>query len=203
MSEDQVLSIEDGSETEIVVQGSRFLGQAFGCDSPEAAAERVSAVRRRYHNATHHCWAWRIGLDGPMERWDDDSEPSGTAGPPILKPLQHEHLTQAMIVVTRYFGGVKLGTGGLARAYGEAARTALAAAARRVIWLTRTLSLRCDYADLGVVENCLHRTAGDLRDIRREFETGPCFVVEVVRSRAERFRADLIERTAGRIRIDG
>lgn len=201
---DQVRSLEDGPEIELTIKGSRFLGQAFRAPDEAVAAAALTRIRRGYHDATHHCWAWRLGLDEPwLERWDDDGEPSGTAGVPIIGAIRHDGLAQVLIVVTRYYGGTKLGTGGLVRAYGEAARLALAAAPRIILWREACLTMAAEYDDLGIVETILGKQAGSLLEIERSFEPSPKFRLRVKRSRIEGLRLDLIEATRGRVRFDG
>jgi uncharacterized YigZ family protein len=199
---DLSISIEDGPETELTVKGSRFAGQGFRADDEAIGQSRLAAVRRRHHDATHHCWAVRSGDPArPHERWDDDGEPSGSAGVPIFGEIRHADVHQALVVVTRWFGGTKLGTGGLVRAYGEAARLALNAAARREVWRLATLELEISFEQIGPVESLLARQGAAVHAITREFGEGPRFRVVVRWSRAEKLRADLVEATRGRIRV--
>lgn len=201
---DQYRSLENGPEVESRVQGSRFIGQAFRISTLEEGTSAVAAVRREYHDATHHCWALRLGPpDGMFERSDDDGEPSGTAGAPILAELRRSELFDALVVVTRYFGGTKLGTGGLVRAYAESARLALSAAPERFVWREAVLSVTCAYEDLGTVEGFLARESGAIRSVEREFAAQPRFLITVLRSEGERIRAALIEATAARVAISG
>jgi uncharacterized YigZ family protein len=109
----------------LTVKGSRFEAEAAPVRSRNDAQEHIDAVRRRAPQATHHCTAYRLGAAGDDFRYDDDGEPSGTAGPPILRQIDAHDLTNTLVVVTRHFGGTELGTGGLARAYGDAAGAAL------------------------------------------------------------------------------
>lgn len=113
-----------------VVEGSEFLAFAARADSPEEALGLVEQVRRRYPDATHHCWAYQIGQ---LYRFNDDGEPSGTAGMPIFKALQGQGLDHVLCVVVRYYGGTKLGTGGLVRAYSGAAAECLRLAQREQV----------------------------------------------------------------------
>ena len=99
------------------------------------------------YNATHHCWAYRLGQQSDLFRYSDDGEPSGTAGQPILRQIDGRMLTNVMIVVTRYYGGTKLGTGGLARAYGEAAGLVLDACQIKEHIIRELLTIRFAYAD--------------------------------------------------------
>lgn len=107
------------------VKRSRFIGRSFRCGSAERALEIVRGLRERYADADHHCWAFRVGPGAELSRYNDDGEPHGTAGPPILSVLERNRVTNALFVVTRYFGGIKLGTGGLTRAYRETAMAVL------------------------------------------------------------------------------
>lgn len=114
-------TIARAAEAEIKVDGSRFLAEAIPVDSRATVASEIEAIREREHKATHHCTAYRLGRDGADARSNDDGEPTGTAGPPILRQIEARDLTNTLVVVTRYYGGTKLGTGGLVRAYGDAA----------------------------------------------------------------------------------
>lgn len=199
---DLSVSIEDGPEAELKVKGSRFVGQAFRADDEAACQLRLATVRRRYHDATHHCWALSTGdPQRPLERWDDNGEPSGSAGVPIMGAIRHAGVQGLIVVVTRWFGGTKLGTGGLVRAYGEAAREALGAAPRREVWRLVTLDVEIAFDDLGTVESLLAKQGPAVHTILREFGEGARFHVGVRRSRAEGLRGDLVEATRGRARV--
>ena len=201
---DCYLTVQDSPETELKEKGSRFLAQALAVTDEEDSATRLAAVRKRHHAATHHCWAHRLGPPEVLiERADDDGEPSGTAGLPILKALQGADTYGALLVVTRWFGGTKLGTGGLARAYGEAAREALAAAPRREIWREVLLEIAVAYADVGAVEAVLARDAAVVRGCDRLFSGDPVFRVRTLRGQAAGLAARVTEATAGRAGISG
>lgn len=131
------ITVSDTGFAEVVEKKSRFIGEAFHAASQEEAENELQRVRREHYDARHHCSARILGgyapADGspakpPELRFSDDGEPSGTAGRPILEVLQGAGVTDCMIIVTRYFGGTLLGTGGLVRAYTETAKEALAAA---------------------------------------------------------------------------
>ncbi len=115
-------------ETEIKIKGSRFIGQLFPVASVIEAEKQLEECRKKHHDAAHRCYAFRTGIDGSNSRFSDDGEPSGTAGKPILSILEHNDITNTLLIVIRYFGGTKLGTGGLVRAYTETARAVLAEA---------------------------------------------------------------------------
>lgn len=199
---DRYFSIEDGPEVEVRVLASRFLAQALRAESDEGARARLAHTRRVHHDATHHSWAARFGAPGEVvERADDDGEPGGTAGAPILAAITHADRYDAIVIVTRWFGGTKLGTGGLARAYGEAARAAIDAAPARELWRESTLVVECEWNDVGVVEAVLAREARAVRRCVRNFALAPRFEIAVVRSRLDAVHDALREGTAGRARV--
>jgi uncharacterized YigZ family protein len=193
-------TLADGPPCEIRVKGSRFLAQAWRMRSEADLVSRLESRSRRFHDARHHCWGLRLGPpESLLERCDDDGEPSGTAGVPILGALQRLDLYDSGVIVTRYFGGTKLGTGGLVRAYGDAAAAALGAAPRRCAWLLTVLELSCAYEDLGTVEAVLAQHGDVVHGIERRYEPGPRLHVTVRRSCAPALRAALVEATAGRV----
>lgn len=199
---DEYPSIEPGPEVEIKVKGSRFLGQAFRVESAEAAETALQTIRRTYHDATHHCSAYRLGPpEQLLERSDDDGEPSGTAGAPILGALQSGRTFDALVVVTRYFGGTKLGTGGLVRAYAASASAALEAAPDRRVWREARVVVQVEYNDMGAVETSLARHAEWLRGVDRDYSGTPTFILRVRPSRIEALLDEVTESTAGRARF--
>lgn len=130
-SQDQscFLTIQNPTTAELKVKGSRFIGLAFPVDSRHQCEEILQEQRRRYHDATHVCFAYRLGQGDQAEfRYSDAGEPAGTAGQPILAAIEGRNLTNVLVVVVRYFGGTKLGIGGLIRAYGDTAAACLDAA---------------------------------------------------------------------------
>lgn len=140
---------------EIREKGSRFLAWIGPAAGEEEARIALDGLARRYPDATHHCWAWRIGSP-PRERSSDAGEPSGTAGVPILQVVRGAGLSDVLAVVVRWFGGTKLGKGGLARAYAAAAREALAGLplAQRVP--TVRIALQVPYEKVGAVKRLIH-----------------------------------------------
>ena len=134
----------------IEVRHSRFRAQATAVDTPGAALAFLADVADR--DATHNCWAYRIG---PEYRSSDDGEPAGTAGRPILAAIDGQDLDEVVVVVTRWYGGTKLGAGGLVRAYGGAAAECLRAAPRRPLIPVRELELHAAFDDIGAVHAAL------------------------------------------------
>lgn len=177
-------------------QRSRFLGFAIPAANEESARDAIAAIARRHHDARHACSAWRLGAPPPPREYrNDDGEPSGTAGEPLLAAIRKLDLTNTVVVVVRWFGGVKLGPGGLARAYGRTATMALEAAPVVLLPLGRTFALRFPYHLRPVVE----RLVG-LRGGRKQAETYGVDVawdVWLPHSGCHGFAEALIEATAG------
>jgi uncharacterized YigZ family protein len=137
-------------------KGSRFLAFASPIESADSAAEEIRRLRREYHDATHVAFAWKIGSgDAARARSSDDGEPSGTAGKPIALAIEAAGLTDVLVAVVRTFGGIKLGTAGLARAYREAAARALSEAGSRLLRETVRILVTCRYESAGAVRRLL------------------------------------------------
>ena len=177
-------------------KGSRFIGEAFPVATEEEAMARLEAVRKREHAATHWCWAYRLGVEGDAFRYSDDGEPSGSAGAPILRQIEARELTNTLVVVTRYYGGTKLGTGGLVRAYGEAASEVLDAA-RIVEHVVRVpVRLRFAYDDTSPAMHTVNRFDAEIAEQHYAEDTE--LVVRVRRSEADALRAAFVEALGGR-----
>ena len=121
-------TIQNPAQIELYEKNSRFIGHAFPMDTEEAAINKLNEIKKIHKTANHNCFAYQIGERNQFSRQSDDGEPSGTAGMPILDFIKKQDLKNILIVVTRYFGGTLLGTGGLTRAYGRAAKEAAIAA---------------------------------------------------------------------------
>lgn len=144
-----------GGEGEITEKKSRFIANVVPVSSEEEAEEFIESMKKKYWDARHNCYAYIIGERVEIKRFSDDGEPGGTAGKPILEVLAGEGITNAAIVVTRYFGGTLLGTGGLVRAYGAAAKAGLSASAVINKIPGMRLSITTDYTGLGKIQYLL------------------------------------------------
>lgn len=152
-------SVKQCSETEYTVNRSRFIGRCFPVDSEEAVLCLLSDIRKRHWDATHNCFAYRIGETAAAARFSDDGEPGGTAGKPIMDVLTGKGLTNVLCVVTRYFGGILLGAGGLVRAYSKSAADAVTKAGM-VSYLPGTiLDIPMDYSRYGTLEGFIRANA--------------------------------------------
>ena len=130
-------------EDEFIEKKSRFIGRVWLVETEEEALARIQEMKKQHYDATHNCWAYII-KDGPM-RFSDDGEPGGTAGNPMMQVLQREQLSNVVCVVTRYFGGVLLGAGGLVRAYTKGAKIAVDAAGKSMKRVWSVLYVPCPY----------------------------------------------------------
>ena len=188
------------AQAEIKVQKSRFLAEVVPVTSLDEAKEALADISRRYHDCRHVCYAWRggTGLD-LQEIRNDGGEPSGTAGEPILAALRQADVTDCVAVVARYFGGIKLGTGGLARAYGQATAAALALAERLTVNIGRQWILQCPYAHQKTVTHLLARFGG--RIVAQEFTEQVVWQIWLPESGRTHFGEALSEATAGAVQI--
>ncbi len=143
--------------SEIIIKKSRFLGTVLSVSSEEEARAYLAAEKKTHYAARHTCHAFRFGDAPATVRFSDDGEPGGTAGKPILSVIEGSDVRDILIMVTRYFGGTLLGTGGLVRAYTEAAQAALENAELREIRLRTGLTLRLTYSDLDTVTHILQK----------------------------------------------
>lgn len=144
--------------TEIKIKGSKLIAYAYHVGSVGQAEELLSMARKKYYDATHVCYAFLIREN--EFKYSDDGEPSGTAGPPILNAINHHHLQETLVIVVRYFGGTKLGTGGLIRAYFQAADEVLKSAIRikKIIW--KELYLEAGYTYYNQIMKLLEKYEG-------------------------------------------
>ncbi len=190
-------TIERAGEAELIIKKSRFIGRCFPVDSEAAAAARIGLIKKSCWDATHNCYAYRIGAGGALSRSSDDGEPSGTAGAPILCVLSRRELTNVLCVVTRYFGGILLGAGGLIRAYADACS---AAAKESGIVLMRSCTayeMTVPYALLSTVENAA-AVFGGLSD--KEYTDSVRAICWVRNEEADSFLSRICSATDARVR---
>jgi len=177
---------------EVREKASRFFGFAARAGSPAGAEDFLARVRRDHHDATHVAFAWKLGAGpGAAARASDAGEPAGTAGKPILGAIESAGLSDVVAAVVRYYGGTKLGTGGLARAYRLAADRALEAAGAETVYDTVRLEVRCPYERTGFVRRLIDPPS--VRLVAERFDPEPILEIEVRRSRAAAMVAALEE----------
>ncbi len=195
----EVLAETFRHETE-AIKGSRFIASLAPVNSEAEVEAFIAGVRAEGPSATHHCWAYRLGRPCDRFRFNDDGEPGGSAGRPILQQIEGHGLTDAVCVVSRYYGGTKLGVGGLIRAYGGCAAKALDLAPTRIAVVTVRIDVRFPYDCTGAVQAFL--TAAKLEPVMSEYGAEVQFVFDVPLRDADRFEEELRDRTAARAVIE-
>jgi len=181
------------------IKGSRFIAELQPVKTVEEARARIDRVRSEFHDARHHCWAYRLGPDGAVFRSSDDGEPSGSAGRPILNQIEGHDVTDLVIVVTRYFGGTKLGVGGLVRAYGGAAAEALERADVRTVKITREIAVAYPYECSGEVQHLM--TVTGISPFQAEYGESVRLRIAVPVRDVDEFLVRLRDVTSGRATV--
>ncbi|MDU0353554.1 YigZ family protein [Paraglaciecola aquimarina] len=185
---------------ELEVKRSKFLTLANNASSRQEADDFVRSLRELHPQASHVCWAYIAGAPNTTVRsMSDDGEPSGTAGMPMLKVLEHSGLGDIVVAVVRYFGGTKLGTGGLQRAYSDAVAQVLSAMPTKTKVARNQLKLSYDYEFEGAVTRLIGRY--DVENIQADYAANVVSLVGVASSELGEFKAELINITSGRITI--
>ena len=183
-------------ESSLTEKRSRFLGHLVPVESEEEAKAFIQQIRKQYHDARHNCWCYR--LVGGMERFSDDGEPQGSAGMPMLELFRREEILNFCCVVTRYFGGVLLGTGGLSRAYSGAAKQALTQAGTVLIGSFTELSFRCPYSLGELVKSRIQAAGAEIAGLSYGHEVEMTVLAEP--EKAEDLARQITELSGGRIR---
>lgn len=151
------LTVQTHGQAELMIQKSRFIGHIKRTETEEEAQEFINQIKKEHSQATHNCSAYLIGEHDQIQKANDDGEPSGTAGVPMLEVLKKNKLKDTTVVVTRYYGGIKLGAGGLIRAYSKSTSEALKATGIVKRQLMKNISITVEYPLLGKIENELHQ----------------------------------------------
>lgn len=194
-------TIVQDSKIEIKIKGSRFIGESFHSNNIKQSLESLQAVRKREHAASHHCYAYQVGMPDTIKfKYSDDGEPGGSAGRPIYDVITGNKISNVLIVVTRYFGGTKLGTGGLARAYSEAAKKVLEESGSREVFLMRRMSMTLDFPIYDPLLTILRKYKVDT--IGSEFSDKVKLVIDVRVGQVSEFMAACEEISSGKICIE-
>lgn len=185
------------AESEFTEKRSRFLSHLFRVESEAEARQRIEEMRKKYYDARHNCWCYRIGPT--TARYSDDGEPQGTAGQPMLKVLEREEVTNVCCVVTRYFGGILLGAGGLTRAYSKGAKDALIASGVAVMGAWARVEVPCTYPLFERVKLEIEGQSGVIDDVA--YGADVVLSISLPAEKAEALQARLTELSAGSITI--
>ncbi|MDQ0218429.1 YigZ family protein [Peribacillus cavernae] len=159
------LTVKGDGGHEVIIQKSRFIAHVARTETEEEAQGFIASIKKKHRDATHNCSAYMIGEHDQIQKANDDGEPSGTAGVPILEVIKKKGLKDTAVVITRYFGGTKLGAGGLIRAYGKAASEGINAAGIVERKLMRVMHTKIDYTWLGKLENELRSSVYAMKEI--------------------------------------
>lgn len=186
------------AESEFVEKRSRFIGHIWPVDSEDQAQELIRRVKKQHYDARHNCWCYLLG--STVVRYSDDGEPQGTAGQPMLAVFQREHVTNVLCVVTRYFGGILLGAGGLTRAYSKSARDALAAAGVAAMGLWTAARCTCPYPLLERVKLEVQAVGGTVDAV--DYGAEAALTLSLPEDAPRRLQDRLTELSAGRLRLE-
>lgn len=189
-------TIDKIRSAEIKIKGSKFIGTAARVTSRDEADEFLKLMYSQYFDATHNCYAWKIGWNGSEFRFSDNGEPNGTAGKPILYTFSKFDFSDLIVVVTRYFGGTKLGVGGLSRAYQEATAAVLETCERVEVHRTRTVRINCVYEDINIVKRLLSQYAVSYKE---DYGESIEIFAELHLSKAQFFCDEVIRVTNARV----
>lgn len=187
------------AECEYTVNKSRFIGSCAGVCSSDEAVSFINEIKRRYPDANHHVYAYCI-RQPEYSRYSDDGEPQGTAGVPVLEAVKKNSLTDACVVVTRYFGGVLLGAGGLVRAYSHTAASALKASGTVKIGLCSVLRIVCDYSFYKTAASLIEKFSGKTENTDFSADVKINFLISGEKEYL--FREQLTEMTLGRVKAE-
>ena len=209
MMVEQIMGEKENSSYRILLSGgqgeyeekkSRFIATVRRCDTEEEAVSFIEEMKKKYWDARHNCSAFCIGSRGELTRCSDDGEPSGTAGRPMLEVLLGSGIRNVAVVVTRYFGGVLLGTGGLVRAYTQAVKEGLAACEVGMMVPGAELRIGTDYNGIGKILYLLGQRG--VEPLESEYGERVTLKVLLPASQEEEFRKELTEATAGRVGLE-
>lgn len=193
-------TVKNEGINQLIIQKSRFIGYVKRVETEEAAQSFISEIKKKHHDANHNCSAYMIGDNNQIQKANDDGEPSGTAGVPMLEVLKKQDLKDTVIVVTRYFGGIKLGAGGLIRAYGSTTSQAIAATGVVERQLMQGISIVVSYSLLGKLENVLRNSDHVLDSINYLEQVE--FIVYVRNGEEAKFREWITDITSDQVTFE-
>lgn len=190
-------TIAKNGQEEIIIRGSRFICSLKRVDDEEEAKDFINEIKKEHWKANHHCSAYLIGDQDEIQRAHDDGEPTGTAGVPMLEVLKKNNLHYVVAVVTRYFGGIKLGAGGLIRAYSKSVSTTLRGVGIIRCSLQVPVSSTVGYSSSGLLENHLHQSGYDLLDT--QYTDTVTFTTSVPTAEVEPFQNKVVDLMSGNV----
>ncbi len=200
MMEKAILTVHGRTETEKIIEKSKFLTYSQHVESEEDARAFIAEIRAKHPFATHCCFAFVADKIGNLQRFSDDGEPQGTAGMPILDVLKNKKLFETAVAVVRYFGGIKLGAGGLVRAYSSSAAENLAVADIRSLETCVEMAIEVDYTGIDSVQKYFSTHTCTL--LSSDYGAKVLFSVAVKKIHADEFQSGLVDYMQGRVEIE-
>ena len=188
--------VDGPAQGEIVEKKSRFIANVFPVDSEEQALEIIEKIKKQYWDARHNCFAFVIGKNNEVQRFSDDGEPQGTAGKPILEVLTKGNIHNTLIIVTRYFGGTLLGTGGLVRAYGQSSKAAIENSRLLRVCEGVSFSVTTDYNSIGKIKYIIAQMNIEAKE---EYSANVKLDIEMPKENFEKFKSQVVEATNGQV----
>ena len=205
MNKDMKKNVISAGFGEVVEKKSKFIGELHPVSSADEAKDLVAAAKKKYYDARHHCYAYLLGEKGDTKKYSDDGEPQGTAGLPMLAVLEGRELTDCVVIVTRYFGGTLLGTGGLVRAYSKAAEAAAEDATFALKIPAERMNISAEYKDEGTIRRLIDAFAerGVTVEIESVSYSSNCdMIVNVESAEADALEHNITDTLAGRAAIE-
>lgn len=188
--------IKEGGQGEIVEKKSRFIATVLPIDTEEEALQYIEKIKKKYWDARHNCFAFVIGSNNEIQRFSDDGEPQGTAGKPILETLLNENLHNTLIVVTRYFGGTLLGTGGLVRAYGQSSKEGIRNSVIQKVCEGTSFKLTVDYNSIGKIKHIMGQMG--ITDAQEEYGQNVVLSILMKKDEYNEFNTKVTDATGGK-----
>lgn len=188
--------IKEGGQGEIVEKKSRFIATVLPIDTEEEALQYIERIKKKYWDARHNCFAFVIGSNNEIQRFSDDGEPQGTAGKPILETLLNENLHNTLIVVTRYFGGTLLGTGGLVRAYGQSSKEGIRNSVIQKVCEGISFKLTVDYNSIGKIKYIMGQM--EITDAQEEYGQNVVLSILMKKDEYNEFNTKVTDATGGK-----
>lgn len=180
---EEFITIKKDEKAEITIKKSKFIAEVYYIENVKQAEEKIQEIEKREHSAKHHCYAYRVLEESLVQKMSDDGEPSGTAGSPMLSILQGRNLVNVLVVVTRYFGGILLGTGGLVKAYSDSTIEALNNAGIQKKQKGVEIFVEIDYTHLEQIKYYIKQIGGNIK--KAEYEKTIKLMVEIPKDKLE------------------
>lgn len=197
MQKEAYITIASDCEKEIEkIKGSRFIGRLYAVEDRDQAEQKLDEIRKKYYDATHNCFAYSVGLeDQAVSRSSDDGEPSGTAGRPMMTVLESSGLKNVLLVVTRYYGGTNLGTGGLIKAYTEASKAVIGGSEIKEVEIRTSVKFSYSYDMTSLVMSMMSKYS--CSTVSEKFNDGANIKISLNKGYAQDFIKEIFERSNG------